>query len=482
MGLSEFRRSQIRFLLAAFLLACLGLIAGCNYPRPQQAGARTPLSPTPAAALSPRSLFGLQVRSLSETGATELVRRLGPTWVRRNGVLWSLVEPVEGERNWEALADLEPELMLAAESGMRVILIVRSTPDWAQTLPGYTCGPVRPDKLAAFAQFMEDLVRRYSAPPYNVRYWELWNEPDVDPALIGPTSPFGCWGDPNQPLYGGEYYAEMLAAVFPAAKRADPEAQILIGGLLLDCDPDNPPEEPPGSGQVKDCRSARFLEGILKGGGAPYFDGISFHAYDYYRGEAGNYANPGWHSEAAVTGPAALAKIQFMKQLLSQSAASDKYLMNTEQALPCGRTGQEEPCLTDEFERTKAVYLVHAYAAAQAQGLEANIWYSLTGWRASGLVNRDGLPQPAFEAYRFASQLLTETAFSQELFMEPDLKGYEFQSEERTIWVVWSVVDSPRSIELPRVPDQAFDYLGQPLQAIQLVNLEQAPIYLMWQR
>jgi hypothetical protein len=83
---------------------------------------------------------------------------------------------------------------------------------------------------------MHDLVARYSVPPYNVKYWELWNEPDVDPALaglIGGDIPFGCWGDSTDPYYGGGYYAEMLKAVYPRIKAADPQAQVARGRIAL---------------------------------------------------------------------------------------------------------------------------------------------------------------------------------------------------------------------------------------------------------
>ncbi len=63
---------------------------------------------------------------------------------------------------------------------------------------------------------------------------------------------FGCWGDPNdKTYYGGEYYAEMLKRAYPAVKAANPQAIVLNGGLLLDCDPRYPP---PG----KDCLPADF--------------------------------------------------------------------------------------------------------------------------------------------------------------------------------------------------------------------------------
>jgi len=106
--------------------------------------------------------------------------------------------------------------------------------------------------------------------------------------------------------YGGGYYAEMLKAVYPAIKEADPQAQVLIGGLLLDCDPTHPPEG-------KDCKPSKFLEGILKNDGGDYFDIISFHGYPPYSGAdigGGLYNDvhhPYWESRGGVV----LGKVDF---------------------------------------------------------------------------------------------------------------------------------------------------------------------------
>ena len=193
----------------------------------------------------------------------EPVKKSGAFWVRRNALLWSEVEPQEGKRNWGALAGLENEMKNASRDGLSLILIVRSTPYWAQKFPGVACSAVKPDKLAAFGSFMRDLVARYSPPPYSVKYWEIGNEPDIAPELVSPDSIFGCWGDSKVSYYGGEYYAEMLKVVYPQVKAADPQAQVSIGGLLFDCNPDNPPE-PSSSGKLYDCTAGSFLEGILK--------------------------------------------------------------------------------------------------------------------------------------------------------------------------------------------------------------------------
>src|SRR5690606_32739206 len=124
-----------------------------------------------------------------------------------------------------------------SEQKLTPIIVISHTPTWAQQVPGASCGPIKPTALADFAKFMGEMASRYSKPPYNVHYWEIGNEPDVAPEQVPNDSVFGCWGNMSDPYYGGAYYAEMLKVVYPAIKKADPLAQVVFGGLLLDCDP-----------------------------------------------------------------------------------------------------------------------------------------------------------------------------------------------------------------------------------------------------
>jgi hypothetical protein len=159
-------------------------------------------------------------------------------WMRPDPILWSSIEPRKGNETGEALLGLKGS-KTSRQTGVEAVVIVAGTPGWAGKVKGSKCGPIKAEELDSFAKFMSDLVSRYSAPPYAVRYWELWNEPDVDPSdsYIGT---WGCWGDQDDPYFGGGYYAEMLKVVYPAVKAADPQAQLLVGGLLLGCDPRNP--------------------------------------------------------------------------------------------------------------------------------------------------------------------------------------------------------------------------------------------------
>lgn len=324
---------------------------------------------------------------------------------------------------------------------------------------------------------MEEAVARYSLPPYNVRYWELGNEPDVAPELIDPGKPFGCWGDMQDEYYGGKYYAEMLKKVYPIIKATNPQAQVLIGGLLLDCDPLNPPEITSGSSEFRDCTPSRFLEGIFLNGGGDYFDGVSFHGYDYFLGPLGQYFNPRWHSSWDTTGPVIAAKVHYLRGLLDHYGYGDKYLMNTETALICGSTGREPPCVSDEYELTKAYYLIQSYADALANNLKANIWYSLRGWRGSGLIRNDEIT-PAYYAYQFAVEKLEGVAFIRMIRDYPNVIGFEFLNDGKLTWILWALDEESHWVDLPEPPLAIYNVFGDSLEIGKEILITVAPVFI----
>ena len=65
------------------------------------------------------------------------VDQANTNWVRLNGLLWSKAEQVEGTYIWDEFADFEQEIINASTIGMNVILVVRSTPTWAQQDSGF---------------------------------------------------------------------------------------------------------------------------------------------------------------------------------------------------------------------------------------------------------------------------------------------------------------------------------------------------------
>jgi len=445
-------------------------------------GASATAEPTalPTSPLPPdEPLFGIELDEVSEQGGVNLLAEVGAYWVRRNALMWSDVEYLPGQRNWQNLARLEVEFQTASAQGLKLILIVRSTPPYARQVPNSACGAVVDAQFEAFADFMFDAVTRYSQPPFNVLYWEIGNEPDIDPALVSSQSVYGCWGDQADPYYGGRHYAEMLKVVYPRIKAANPQAQVLVGGLLLDCDPDSPPESPPGSGKFKDCSPGRYLEGILEAGGGAYFDAVSFHAYDYYGEGLGRYGNLNWYSTWNTTGPVLQAKAAFLNELLARYGWGDIPLLNTEVGLIC--VSSPAQCASDEFELTKAYYTAQVNASALAEGLKANIWYSLAGWRDSGLVGPGRTPRLAFTAYGASTERLEGAAATGAFALEDGLMGYGYERQGTVGWVVWAVDDSAHMLALQQISSRIFDVFGVELETSNLVEIGVAPVYIEWE-
>ncbi len=420
----------------------------------------------------PPSLFGVDMYQINSYFGVAEMAAAGAYWVRPRGIYWSEVQPVEGQPpDWSVLDGFQAQLDTAQSNGMQVIVLVRSTPDWAQAIPGVACGPIAPDKLSAFGDFLYQLVDRYKD---QVSYWEIWNEPDVDPDLVPPDSQFGCWGDEDDDYYGGEYYAEMLKIAYPKIKEADPDAQVLVGGLLLDCDPEN---------VCIDEKSGKFLNGILLNDGADYFDGISYHAFDYYLGSLGQYSNTNWASSWDTTGPVGAVKADYLRSLLDQAGLVEKYLINTEASVFCDDTFFT---CDDVYESTKANYVAQSYGSAFVTPLRGNLWFSSrANFHNTDLLGDGLVPKPAYHAYLFAQSLLARAEYVGIVKQFGGVKGYEFrlsdcptQGETCRLLQIWSLDGGDHLVELPDLPYAVYDVDGDELEPTlqQMITFE--PVYI----
>lgn len=423
-----------------------------------------------------KTVFGAEMNPLNDSQGFHKMATADISWVRRNAILWSDVEPIQGSYDWSALESLEADFLRARANDMEVIAIIRGVPEWARVAPyNYACGLIDPADLPAFGDFMYAVVQRYSGYPYYVNYWEIWNEPDVSPESVSTgNSPFGCLADQTDTTYyGGQTYTSILQATYPRIKQANSNAQVLVGGLLLACNPALEPEA---------CYQSRYLEGILASGGANYFDGVSFHAYDYFSigqndYQTGIYGSPGWSSGGSYSNllgdlkPVLVPKTQYIKSLFTLYNVQGKYLINTETALLCGGISDPsggpgcEATPDSAYEKLKAAYMPQTYAAAIAEGLIANIWYSPTGWRNSGLFFSDFTHRPAFDALLLARDTLKNATFVREIneYAANKIFGYEFKLQNETIWLLWTLDGKTHTLTLPQTPTTVFDELGAPI-------------------
>jgi hypothetical protein len=483
----QFFNRCVSIILVAFFASypLVGVNAASLQDRPSQG---IPASATPLAGSAPNkffmpvvvtrpaanTIFGAFLDApTSDKGMSRMVAA-GMGWAHFP-FYWSSVEPTQGARNWGSVSRIDANLISATNNHIESILYINDTPGWALKSGYIGCGPVAQNKFSALVSFLTDFVTRYSAPPYNVKYYELWSEEDVYGLL-------GCWGDPSDPNYfGGGYYGEMLKVAYPAIKAANPQAQVLFGGLLMDCDP-NHVQYCGGDPNMK-RQIGSFLKGALEDGAGPYFDGISYHAYDYYWG-LGIYSNPNWGSAWNTTGPVAQAKAAYLRGLLAQYNLTGKFLMNTEAALICGATGQEPACTTPDHTTTMGSYIAQSFASGIADGLRAKLWFSTAGWRGSGLLDSQLNPMPAYYAYMNVQKLLGQDSYVRTITDFPGVFGYEFINTEthQLNWVLWSVTTTgiPQTITFSSTPVAVYDMYGVALPVGTTIGVGLTPLFIVF--
>ncbi len=416
--------------------------------------------------LGDKSAFGVE---LHDFDTLEKAVDANIHWLRYNALLWSDYQP-NGPDEFIADEELETEMIAVSHAGMELILIVRSTPTWAQKYEGYFCGPMGEEYLDYFASFMGQLVEKYSVEPYNVNFFELWNEPDEARARVyAPDAVLGCWGEVDDPEFGGDYYAEMLKVVYPVIKKANPRAQLVLGGLVLPCEP----------GGDSYCEMSRFLEGILKVGGGDYFDFVNFHSYTAYDPSQSSVIlmekNEYWWADS---GGQVEGRLAYLNKLL-ETYQVEKPIILTEVALIDPNDAASDDLAA--YEQDKAEYLVWLYVRNSARGIKVTNWYHLDryGWLKGGLLDEANHPLPVYEAYQVLTKALNRTEFKHEIRLAGKTLIFEFSGDGRRVWILFSEDGSPRSINAIGSFITAYDLFGDPVEPSQqgIITFER-PIYI----
>jgi hypothetical protein len=365
-----------------------------------------------------KTVFGIEMSNLSPNTGLDLALTSGTRWVRRNALLWSVVEPVEGAGySWDnpSIQQLEGEMLNASKHKLDLILIVRGSPRWATAPYQSDCSPINEAKYAAFGQFLKALVERYSKPPYNVRYWEIGNEPDAP--LYPYDYVYGCWGVESDAYFGGRAYGTMLRTVYPLMKQANPSITVLNGGLLLD----RPYEE-----SVASSLMGRFFEGMLVAGAGNSFDMLSFHTYNFY--------NEG----PQPFGPEVDWRVAYLQNLLARYQVAPKPLLRSETALLC-------VVVTTECRWAQADYVARSFVQSMRDKLVGNIWYVYDNdsYHNTALIEPDDVfvPRPAYFAYRHTARMLSGAVYQTTLANAPaNVSAHLFRKGSNVILVYWTDV------------------------------------------
>ena len=103
---------------------------------------------------------------------------LGMGWNRAPQQLtWSQVEPSKGTYDWKAGDDL---VTANHANGVEVLPLLAGVPGWAQSAcdaGAGNCGWYPPANPSDWTDFVTAFVSHYVAPPFDLRYFEIWNEP-----------------------------------------------------------------------------------------------------------------------------------------------------------------------------------------------------------------------------------------------------------------------------------------------------------------
>ena len=141
----------------------------------------------------------------------------------------------------------------------------------------------------------------------------------------------------------------------------------------------------------------------------------------------------------------------------------NKPIFHTEGALLCPEhdiANCDPP--NSQFYESQADYVVWLFVRNWANGMKATIWYELQGpgWRYGGLLDAAQAPKPAYNALNFLTQELESASYSGRVLQNTSVAGYEFTTNDKKIWVLWSPDENPHTINLPATATKAFDKYG----------------------
>ena len=216
-------------------------------------------------------------------------------------------------------------------------------------------------------------------------------------------------------------------------KAADPQAQILMGGLAYD----NWVED--GGPFVQS-----FLDGVLQNGGGAYFDAMNFHYYLPFRARWDPY------------GRGLIGKATFLRQKLA-SYGLDKPLL-------CTESSQVSDALHGGSDELQSRYVVQLFTWAMAADVNPTIWFMLTDESGPdgygyGLFDSGLNPKSSYYAFRTLTQQLSPARYVRTLGSgetgSEQIAAYEFLTLNHStkIIVAWTIDESdhPMVLQTSRV-------------------------------
>jgi hypothetical protein len=274
-----------------------------------------------------------------------------------------------------------------------------------------------------WARFVRATVARYP----DVRYWELWNEPDL--AIY--------WGGT------AEDYYRLLRAGYLAVKAANPDATVVMAGLAYWQDP----------GFFE-----RLLDEIVSdpqsGQHHHYFDISAWH----------------WYARSNDLYDRAL----WAKAVMAERGLDKPIWINETNAMLAPETaprGERAGWTVSPAEQ--AAFMVQAYANALAAGVDKTFVFRLDEAPVSegvGLLTHEQVPRPAYAALQAAAEFLGGASAIERRFQDGVTQILFQHADGRVTWVVWNNTGFAREVAIP--VDHAVVRVGYPDRRVHVAEVK----------
>lgn len=386
-------RTQTVMTRGALAALAVGALAGCGGVAAQPGAVKGTVPGVPGT--SP--LAGIQddrVYQVPEQEAESRVQTMARMGARiiRVDTRWDVVatkrpknpkDPNDPAYNWAAYDTI---VDAAAKRGVRVLMTVWGTPNWAadKKVPrstrfaDYTR---RPAKAGDYGNFAYALASRYA--PRGVRDWEIWNEPNI-PLFLRPQ--YAKKGR-NWVNVSTATYSALAKSFYANVKRVDKGSR--IAGVVTSPAGDQCPSSCPRNPNARTSPS-NFLKGLNQKGRRPPMNVVSHHPYPITRPRSTNFPGSSYID---------LYNINRFQQEVDRTYLRGKRLWLTEFGFSTVKVGEYSMFVS---EAEQAQFLQDAYRRVRPNTrIRMFVWYFLqdnANW-GSGLLRQDGKAKPAAEVF-----------------------------------------------------------------------------------
>lgn len=341
-----------------------------------------------------------------------LIKQAGFSWIR-DELYWQEIEKKPGSFVFPASYDTY--VAATAQMGISPLIVLDyGNPVAYPKLFAKTAFPETPETRALFVRYVNAVVKRYGA---TVKHWEVWNEPNFSDISY-------------------DNYLALLKDTYAAIKTLSPDSTVIScggGGA--------------GGGPGGDC-----IVAIINKGGLNDQDGFSIHPYMPPNPPETGYKGKGGPIDA-VSIPTTWPYLHDYTAQHVKANGKPLQVWVTELGWPVN------PKVPGQDEATQAANLVRSYLLSRRYGaVRVLFWYDFVDDGTDinnfeynfGLLHNDLTPKPAFVAQSVLSTTLGKRAWGKSLIDTPDIKVYQYGSDDRVI-VGWTPGTENRtaSVTLP---------------------------------